>query len=67
MNVNLTNDNSISNNPNNFANPDYVHCSICNRRYNETAYGKHLPNCEKKQKLDLKKKKDNKNSNFKKR
>ncbi len=29
---------------------DYTHCDICNRRYNENAYTKHLPTCQRKQK-----------------
>lgn len=31
-------------------NDDLTHCSICNRRYNEDAYKKHLPMCERKKK-----------------
>ena len=31
---------------------DLVYCSICSRKYNETAYSKHLPMCERKQKLE---------------
>jgi hypothetical protein len=29
---------------------DYKHCDMCNRRYNEGAYEKHLPTCERKAK-----------------
>ena len=29
---------------------DYTHCNICNRKYNEEAYKKHLAMCERKQK-----------------
>jgi len=29
---------------------DYNHCGLCNRRYNENAYIKHLPTCERKNK-----------------
>lgn len=29
---------------------DYTHCGICNRRYNENAYSKHLPTCERRAK-----------------
>jgi hypothetical protein len=27
---------------------DYVLCNLCNRNYNESAYGKHLSHCERK-------------------
>lgn len=27
---------------------DYLHCNHCNRKYNEQAYNKHLPTCERK-------------------
>ena len=29
---------------------DYTHCNMCNRRYNENAYSKHLPTCERRTK-----------------
>lgn len=29
---------------------DYVHCNMCNRKYNENAYSKHLPTCERRTK-----------------
>lgn len=29
---------------------DRTHCNLCNRKYNETAYDKHLPMCERKNK-----------------
>jgi hypothetical protein len=32
---------------------DYTHCSICNRKYNEQAYNKHLPTCQRKQKENM--------------
>jgi hypothetical protein len=46
----------IGNNTNqNFNKPsvlteDYLHCGHCNRRYNEQAYNKHLPTCERRTK-----------------
>lgn len=32
---------------------DYTHCNICNRRYNEDAFKKHLPTCQRKQKEQI--------------
>jgi hypothetical protein len=29
---------------------DYTHCDLCNRKYNQNAYDKHLTHCEKKNK-----------------
>ena len=29
---------------------DYKHCNMCNRKYNENAYSKHLPTCERRTK-----------------
>jgi len=29
---------------------DYSHCNMCNRKYNEQAYTKHLPTCERRSK-----------------
>jgi len=29
---------------------DYLKCDLCNRKYNEQAYSKHLPTCERKAK-----------------
>jgi hypothetical protein len=29
---------------------DYISCNHCNRKYNEQAYNKHLPTCERKAK-----------------
>ena len=29
---------------------DYKHCSICTRSFNENAYAKHLPTCERRNK-----------------
>lgn len=29
---------------------DYTHCNMCNRKYNEQAYMKHLPTCERRTK-----------------
>jgi hypothetical protein len=29
---------------------DYISCNMCNRRYNENAYSKHLPTCERRTK-----------------
>jgi hypothetical protein len=34
-------------------NDDYIHCDMCSRRYNEQAYGKHLPTCERRTKDSL--------------
>jgi hypothetical protein len=31
-------------------NDDYIQCSHCDRRYNENAYNKHLPTCERRTK-----------------
>jgi hypothetical protein len=39
---------------------DYTHCSMCNRRYNEQAYNKHMPTCERRAKeSELKKRTSN--------
>jgi hypothetical protein len=29
---------------------EYLNCDLCNRKYNEQAYSKHLPTCERKAK-----------------
>jgi len=29
---------------------DYSHCNMCNRKYNDNAYAKHLPTCERRTK-----------------
>ena len=31
-------------------NDTYNHCKFCNRRYNDEAYAKHLPGCERRYK-----------------
>lgn len=41
---------------------DYFHCQYCNRKYNETAYNKHLTFCMKKSKDSMMKPKLNTNS-----
>jgi hypothetical protein len=38
---------------------DYKHCDMCNRKYNQNAYDKHLPHCEKKNKENMFKNKGN--------
>ena len=38
---------------NNYDYDDYTHCDLCNRRYNEEAYNKHLPTCQRKNKESL--------------
>lgn len=38
---------------------DYVHCDMCNRKYNESAYQKHLAHCERKTKEILMKNRGN--------
>ncbi len=42
-----------------------VHCEICNRRYNEQAFNKHLPTCQRKQKEKQIKGKSSTNTNTK--
>lgn len=43
---------------------DYTHCNMCNRKYNEQAYAKHLPTCERRTKeANLKSKFKGQNSN----
>jgi hypothetical protein len=32
------------------SNDDYSHCNMCNRKYNEQAYIRHLPTCERRMK-----------------
>ena len=38
---------------------DYVHCDMCNRRYNQNAYDKHLGHCERRMKEVMMKNKGN--------
>ena len=38
---------------------DYTHCDLCNRKYNQNAYDKHLTHCEKKNKQSIFKNKGN--------
>jgi hypothetical protein len=45
---------------------DYLHCDMCNRRYNEQAFTRHIPTCERRTKEALMKSKTkiiNANSN----
>ena len=39
---------------------DLKHCDLCNRRYNDDAFTKHLPTCQRKQKESLLKGNNNK-------
>jgi hypothetical protein len=32
---------------------DYISCNLCSRKYNEQAYNKHLPTCERRTKESL--------------
>ena len=38
---------------------DYVYCNMCTRKYNENAYSKHLPTCERRTKEAMLKNKVN--------
>jgi len=47
------------------SNDDLTHCNICNRRYNEDAYKKHLNFCQKRSKDNEMKAKNKNNNNSK--